>query len=229
MTKDKNGLLVHTDGDPGDQLADSCRYVYGTWLNGRLDVEMLAKIRYCLVVLTGILRRSPTVWTDPCDCGQDQQDPFIILMQATGDESLLHDVRWRHKERGWRYQTVHWASAQQRNYYEPDVRVRERFGDVLLFIGACIRVADSYINPDTSVGRDQNYMMALLQIGRNGHSNWTRAARWIYCWRRNGPIWALRYYYRNDNPEIASEWDRPVRELILNERIDDGRISTTRA
>lgn len=213
---DPNKLLRHNNGDPGDQLADTCRYVFGTWLNGDPDHGTWAKVVYFLIVLDGILRRAPDTWTDPCDCGQDQQDPFIIACNAIGDWRTLTAVEKRHKERGWRYQTVHWATTQQRNYYTPHPNDRKPLGDIWLLLGAFVRVIDSFIYPDNSVGRDQNYMMALLQVWKFGHSPATRWAVRVYKWRRNGVVWALKYYYREDNPGIADLW-RPHVEAMLAE------------
>ncbi len=213
---DSNGLLRHANGDPGDQLADTCRYVFGTWLNGDPDHGTWAKVVYYLIVLDGLLRRAPDTWTDPCDCGQDQQDPFIIAAHAMEDWKTLAAVERRHQDRSWRYQTVHWATSQQRNYYTPVLNDRRPLGDIWLLLGAVVRVIDSYLWPETSVGRDQNYMMALIQVWKWGHSPATRLAVRIYRWRRHGPAWALEYYYRNDNPGIAALW-APHLEKMLGE------------
>lgn len=209
---DSWGLIVTDDG--GDSCANSCRYVYATWLNGRLNIEMLNAIMKHLELVAGIWRRHPWWFDDPCDFSRDQQTPLVILLEATGTETALKVLRARHEKRGWRYQNVDWATWEHRNYYTP--KRRDWRGDALMLLNSLIRVVDSYLRPDTSCGIDLNHVMALLQVARSSHSRWTQWARRIYCWRRKGPQFAFDWYYRKDNPEIAKEFERPIKELILS-------------
>ncbi len=207
-------LVVHADGDPGDCFADTFRYLYATKLNGRLDIETLAAAKRHLFPIRGIGWRHPDKWNDPCDLSRDQQSPAVICLEATGDYQLVIDLRNRHKERGWRYQNLDWASAEHKNYYAPKQRTTE--GDIQLFFNSLIRVVDSYVWPEGSVARDQNHGMALLQVSVAGHSFWSNAARWVWkTFRRKGILWALHHYYRVDNPGIAKEFDPLYKAHIL--------------
>jgi hypothetical protein len=217
LFKDKFGLLVHADMDPGDALADTARYLYGTWLNGRLDIEMLnALITHC-IPLKGILRRHPIRWDDTSDLSRDQQTPTVILLEAAGFTKTLEEIRRRHKERGWRYQNLDFATWEHINYYTP--QRRDRRGDILLLLNSIIRVIHSHLDHD-ECGIDQNHMIALIQCAVSGHTSISDLARRIYCKRFNGPLYALKRYYRVDNPGIAKELEGPVRKYILNEHID---------
>lgn len=217
MRLDQNGLPVTEDMDAGDQLANTSRYLYAAFLNGRREDAMYLALHNHCIPFMGQIRRAPYGFSDFADCGHDQQDPCVIMLEAL-DENKIHlsVLMQTHKNRtpfGWRYQTVRWATWQQRNYYTP--QNRDWRGDALLLFASIVRVIDSYLRPDGSCGPCLNHIMALLQVSKNGHSRWTRIAKWIYCFRKNGPQFAFDWYHRKDLNQIAKEFEPPIKRYIV--------------
>lgn len=220
MKLDKYGLVVHEDGDGGDSCADTFRYLYAQHINGMLDIELFSAARLHLLShqYPGIGVRHPEQWNDPCDWSRDQQTPAVILLHATGSFTELREIYERHKRRGWRYQNLDWATLEHRNYYNPELKRRNLYGDIFMLLGSIILVIRSWIS-DKELNQDINHQVALIQIARHGHSGWSLLARNLYrTFRRNGAFYPWEKFHAKDNPEIAKEYESPILVYIIGNK-----------
>lgn len=212
---DEYGLIVHADGDGGDCCADTFRYLFARAINGRPDQQLFDRACELLFPIPGIGWRHPKQWNDPCEWSQDQQTPAVAALLEYSELGIFVQIYLRHRDRGWRYQNLDYATPERRNVYVPKTRTVE--GDLFLLANSIIRVLNSWIDHNES-GRDQNHMVMLIQAQRHAPSRLSNLACWIYRWRYRGPIYALRHYYKIDNPGIAAEFEPAVRKYILGER-----------
>lgn len=208
------GVILTASGDGGDSCSNTFRLLYAKYINGNPDHDLLLKAMKAFFILPGILVRHPIMFNDPSDLSRDQQTPAVITLEAYGGFGAVLDIYTRHMARGWRYQNLDWATQEHKNYYFP--KEREISGDIEMCLNSIIRVIDSYLRPDKSVGIDINHIMALLQAAVSGHSFWTRMACKIYKYRRKGPQFAMDWFHRNDYPDISIEFKEPIKKYILD-------------
>lgn len=217
MYFDSYQLVVHHDSDSGDSCADTFRYWYARYLNGSTNSSGVRNA-YDVLFSAGVGRRSPYKWTDIKDFSRDQTRPAVICLQAFGFSEQVTMIRRITEINDWRYQNGEFSFPDHRAEFDP--ANRNMLADICQLLASIFLVVHSWIDWNMC-SDDQNHVMGLIQFRLSKNTLLNKLACKIYCFRKNGPIWALRTYYAVDNPEIGAMMAIPVQTIIMGKPQQD--------
>jgi len=217
---DPYNLIVQKDGDGGDTAQRM-----GMFHFAKPDSEpnIIHTLSYLMV--KGLLRRHPTMWSETNDMSRDQTESLLMGWYATGAaRDLLVDYMERVESTG-HYQNGDIFTPLTIGMYFRIMHKKDLLGlylsDACLLITSFVRLSARVFPKRTQswpglqwVGPtdDLNYTMMLLLSKNKYPTILSKLARWVYKW--SNPQGAFDWYFREETgaPPINELYRKLIKE-----------------